>query len=139
MSTTTTHPVQEGQRYRRMLLGLYAVAVVGFGAGVLLDQFLAGLVVYSLGALGGVVATLYLEFWSPVQLLDERDRRVHERASHAVVNLFAYVGLPTFVGLFLLDATGTYAFGPTASGVLYAFSGFYLVWGAAYVVLRRRT
>ncbi|PSQ14212.1 hypothetical protein BRD02_10070 [Halobacteriales archaeon QS_8_69_73] len=40
-------------------------------------------------------------------------------------NLFAYVGLPAFIGLFLADATDIYEFGATAIGAPYAFSAFY--------------
>ena len=55
------------------------------------------------------------------------------------MNLFAYVGLPAFIGLFLADATGVYEFSATATGALYAFSAFYLVWGAVYALVRSRS
>ena len=138
-NNTSRHPVQRGQQYRRAILGVFAVAVVGLAVGIALDRQLAGLVVYAAGCLTGVAGTLYLEYLSPVELYDERGRRHAERASDAVVNLFAYVGLPAFIGLFLADATGVYEFGATATGALYAFSAFYLVWGAVYVAVRLRS
>jgi uncharacterized membrane protein len=136
---SSTHPVQRGQRYRRALVALTVVGVGSFFVGAQFDQFLAGLVVYAIAALGLVLVSLYAQFSDHVQLMDERDRRLHEQASHAVVNVFAYVGIPTFVGIFLLDATGRYPMGPTVTGVLYAFSAFYLVWGLAYVSYRYRS
>ena len=138
-NTTSRHPVQRGQQYRRAILGAFAVAVVGLAVGIALDRQLARLVVYAAGCLTGVAGTLYLEYLSPVELYDERGRRHAERASNAVVNLFAYVGLPAFIGLFLADATGVYELGATAAGALYAFSAFYLVWGAVYVLVRFRS
>ena len=138
-NTTSRHPVQRGQQYRRAILGVFTVAVVGLAVGIALDRQLAGLVIYAAGYLAGVAGTLYLQYLSPVELYDERGRRHAERASNAVVNLFAYVGLPAFIGLFLADATGVYEFGATATGALYAFSAFYLVWGAVYALVRSRS
>ena len=126
-NTTSRHPVQRGQQYKRAILGVFTVAVVGLAVGIALDRQLAGLVIYAAGCLTGVAGTPYLEYLSPVELYDERSRRHAERASNAVVNLFAYVGLPAFIGLFLANATGVYEFGATATGALYAFSAFYLV------------
>ncbi|WP_335999634.1 DUF2178 domain-containing protein [Halorientalis halophila] len=136
---STTHPIQRGQKYKRAILGLFAVAFAGFIAGLVLDQMVAGLAVYGVAAVAGVALTLYVQFGSSVRLLDEREQRIEERASHAVINLFAYVGVPTFATLFLLEATGYYEFGPTVSGVLYAFSAIYLVWGLLFTLLRYRT
>ena len=138
-NTTSRHPVQRGQQYKRAILGVFTVAVVGLAVGIALNRQLAGLVVYAAGCLTGVAGTLYLEHFSPVELYDERGRRHAERASNAVVNLFAYVGLPAFIGLFLADATGVYELGATATGALYAFSAFYLVWGAVYALVRSRS
>lgn len=134
-----THSIQRGQRYRRLIMGGMAVGVVAFLAGMLLDQVLAGLVVYAVAGVGGVAALLYLRFLSPVELTDERQVRLQERASNAVVCLFAYAGVPVWIGVFLLDATGHYEIGPTVAGSLYTFGTFYLVLGAVYLALWLRS
>ena len=138
-NTTSHHPAQRGRRYGRLLLGVFIVAVAGLAVGFAVDRRLAGLVVYAVGCGVGVAGTLYLEYLSPVELYDERGRRQSERASNATVTLFAYVGLPAFIGLFLADAAGLYEVGPTVVGALYAFSAFYLVWGAVSTVVRLRS
>jgi uncharacterized membrane protein len=137
--TSSTHPVRKGQRYKRLLLGLVGFGVVALFVGIGIGQNFAGLVVYAAAALGATGLTLYGQFSESVTLLDERDRRLHERASNAVVSLFSYVGLPTVVVLYLLDATGRYVIGPTVWGAIYAFSAFFLLWGAVYMVFRLRS
>jgi len=134
-----THPVRKGQQYKRALLGLVAIGVVAMFVGVEVGRNFAGLVVYSVAALGAVALTLYGQFSDSVTLMDERDRRLHERASNAVVSLFSYVGVPTVVALYLLDATGRFVIGPTIWGAIYGFSAFYLLWGVVYVAFRLRT
>jgi len=136
---TSTHPVRRGQRYKRAILGLFAAGIVGFFTGMVVDQYLAGLVIYTVACLAGIAGTLYLQFGTSIQLYDEREQRVAQRASQAVVNVVAYVMLPVFIGIFLLDATGRYTMGSTVEGVLYAFSAFYLLWGVAFVIYNHRT
>ena len=139
LNTTPRHPARRRRRYGRAILWTFTLAVAGLAVGFVVDRQLAGLVVYAVGCLVGTAATLYLEYFSSVELYDERARRQSERASNAVVVLFAYVGLPALIGLFFADTAGVYEFGPTAAGVLYAFSAFYLVWGVIYVAVRLRS
>lgn len=135
---TTTNPVRRGQRYRRLITGVFGVAIAGYVAGVLVGETLLGLVVYAVAALVGIGACLFVQFGSSVSLLDERQRRLHERASHAVVNVLVYVGVPAWIAVFLADATGQYTIGPTVAGALYAFSAFAIAWGVAYTIVRYR-
>ncbi|WP_246987515.1 DUF2178 domain-containing protein [Halorientalis marina] len=135
---SSTHPVRKGQRYKRLLLGLVAFGVVALFVGIGIVQNFAGLVVYA-AALGATGLTLYGQFSESITFSDERERRLNERASNAVVSLFSYVGLPTVVVLYLLDATGRYVVGPTVWGAIYAFSAFYLLWNAVYVAFRVRS
>lgn len=135
---TETPPIRRGQRYRRLVLGVFAVGIVGLLAGMALEQTLAGLVVYSVTAFAGIAATLYVSYGTSIPLQDERERRLYERASHATVNLLAYVGVPLVIGVYLLGATGQYEIGPTLVGAIYAFSGFGLLWGAVYATYRLR-
>lgn len=121
------------------MLGLVAVGVVALFVGIEIDRRLAGLIVYAVGALGALAVTLYAQFSDSITFMDERDRRLHERASNVTVSVVSYVGLPTIVALYLLDATGRYAIPPTVWGGIYALSAFYLLWGVVYLGLRYRT
>lgn len=133
---THDHPIQRGKRYNRIIVAVFAVGVVAFFVGMALDRYLAGLVVYAVAGLSGIAALLYLRFASSVQLGDERDRRLHERTSGTVLTLLTYVGLPSIIGLYLLDATDTYVIGPTLWGAIFAYAGLYLVWGVVYTIYR---
>ena len=135
---STTHPIRRGKKYKRLLLGLVAVGVVAFVGGIAIDQYLAGLVVYAVGALGAIAITLYGQFSDSITFLDERDRQFHEQASHTTISLVSNVGLPTIVVLYLLDATGRYAISPTVWGGIVTLSGFYLLWGGVYLYYRYR-
>ncbi|MFB6141878.1 MAG: hypothetical protein ABEJ30_00885 [Halorientalis sp.] len=139
MMTTQDHPARKGQRYNRIIMAVLAVAVLALFAGTAIGRTFAGLVVYAVACFGGVAALVYLQFGTSVQLGDERDRRLHDRASGALVMLVAYLGLPVIVGLYLLDATGYYTIPPVVWGAIYALSGLYLAWGAVYAVVRYRT
>jgi len=134
--TTQQTPIQRGQKYKRLMLGLVAIGVVAFLGGMAIDQYLAGLIVYAVGALGAIVITLYAQFSDSITFLDERDQRLHERASHATVSVVSNVGLPTIVVLYLLDATGRYAIPSTVWGGILTLSAFYLLWGVVYVYYR---
>ena len=135
---TETPPIRKGQRYRRLVLGVFALGIVALLGGMVVDQTLAGLVVYAAAAAAGILATLYLDYGTAIPLYDEREIRLYERASHATINLLAYVGLPIVIGIYLLDATGQYDIGPTLAGVIYAYSALGLLWGAVYLVYRLR-
>lgn len=135
---TEIPPIRKGQRYRRLVIGVFTLGIAALVVGMLVDQTLAGLVIYAAAAFTGILTTLYLEFGTAIPLYDEREVRLYERASHATINLLAYVGLPVVIGLYLLDATGQYAIGPTLAGGIYAYSALGLLWGAVYVVYRLR-
>jgi len=121
------------------MLGLVVIGVASLFVGIETERRLAGLSVYALTALATLALTLYGQASDRVTMLDERDRRLHERASHTVVSVVSYAGLPAVVALYLLDATGRYIIGPTVWGVIYGFSAFYLVWGVVYLYHRSRS
>ena len=136
---TTTRPIQKGQRYNRIIMAVFAVGVLSFFAGMILDRYVVGLVVYSIAGLSGVAALLYLQFVSSVKLTDERQQRLSERASDTLVTLGAMVGLPAVIGLYLFEASGYYTISPFLWGAISAFGGSYLLWGAIYAVYRYRS
>lgn len=136
---TTTHPVQTGKQYRRVIFGLFAIGIVSLLGGLFLDQSLAGLVIYAVTVLGGVGLTFFVQFGSPAKLQDEREYKLGRRASHITFQLFGYLGLFSFVALFLLDAIGQYALTTRTTTLLYAYAVISLTWGGIYTVLRFRS
>jgi uncharacterized membrane protein len=136
---TTTRPIQKGKRYRRLIYGLFTIAIVSFFIGMLIEQFLAGLVVYTVTGVGGIALTFYLQHRSSVSLEDEREQELGRRASSITFQLFGYLGLFAFITLFFLDALGRYSLSGTAETLLYAYAVITLTWGAIYTVLRYRS
>jgi uncharacterized membrane protein len=136
---TATHPANRGQHYKRLTIVLVAIGMASLLIGIEIGRNLAGLVGYAVCVLGILVVTLYGQFSDSVTLMDERERRLHERASNATVSLVSYVGLPSVVTLYLLDATGRYVIGPTLWGTIWALSAFYLLWGGVYTLFRLRS
>lgn len=135
----TEHPIQRGQRYNRIIMAVFGVGVLAFFVGMAIDQTAAGLVVYAVSGVVGVVATLYLQFVSSTKLGDERDRRLHERTSGTVSSVVAYVGLPAVIGLYLADEFTAYTISSTLWGAIYALSALYLLWGVVYLGYRYRS
>lgn len=136
---TTTHSIQRGKRYRRLIYGLIAFGVISLLGGMALDRSLAGLVVYAIAVVVAVGTIVYVRFWSPISLADERECELERRASYLTVQLFGFLGLFAFIALLLLDATGYRPLGATAETLLYAYAGITLTWGAIYVALRYRS
>ncbi|WP_435194850.1 DUF2178 domain-containing protein [Natronomonas sp. EA1] len=135
---TTTNPVQSGRRYRRLFFGIITIGVVAFLAAMLVGQFLAGLVVYTVAVVAGFALFFYVRFSDSLAMGDERENELERRASHLTFELFGYGGLFTFITLFFLDATGRYTLDGPAETLLYAFAVVSLGWGLVYAVLRVR-
>jgi len=135
----TSASIRTGKRYRRVIIGLFAIGVLSLIAGEAVGYSLAGLVVYAVTVLTGVCMCLYLHFGTAIPLQDERERGLERRASNTTIYLFAYLGLPAFISLFLLDATGYYRMGPTAEVLLNGFAVLYLTWGGIYALFRYRS
>ena len=134
----TTNPVRQGRRYRRLILGLVTVGIASLFAGIAVEQSLAGLVVYAVAVVGAMATTAFGRYRSSVTLGDERERELERRASHVTFQLFGYLGLFTFIALFLLDATGRHSIEGATETLLYAYSVISLTWGAIYLGLRYR-
>jgi len=136
---TTATSIQTGKRYRRAIVALFAVGIVSFLVGEYVGQSFAGLVVYAVTVLTGTAMCLYVQFGSSVPLQDERERGIERRASNVTIYLLAYLGLPAFITLFLLEEVGRYSMGPTVETLLSGFAVLYLTWGAVYLLLRYRS
>ncbi|GAA0674050.1 DUF2178 domain-containing protein [Natronoarchaeum mannanilyticum] len=118
---------------------LFAVGIAALLVGMTIGRDLAGIVVYALAVIGGDGATVYLQFGSAVTLQDEREAELARSASNITFQLYGFLGLFAFVGLFLLDALGRPSIGPTVETLLYAYAAITLTWGAICTALRYRT
>lgn len=131
-----TKPIQKGQRYNRIIIAVFIIGIVSLFVGVSIDQRLAGLIIYSITGLTGIIALLYLKFSSSVRLADEREQRLHEQASGTLITIVAFVGLPVVIALYLLDATGYYTISPFQWGIITGVGALYLLWGAIYAIIK---
>jgi len=134
----TTTALDRGKRYRRLVLGLVAVGVVGLLGATAIDRAPVGVAVYVLAVAGALAATLYGQLSDGVTLGDERSRRFERRASDLTFKLFGYLGLFAFVGVMILDTTGAYTVSTTVATLWQAYGVIALTWGAIYTVLRYR-
>lgn len=135
----TTSPIRSGRRYRRAIIGLVLVGSAALLGGLAADQSLPGLVVYAVAAVAAVGLTVAGRLRESVVLGDEREAQLERRASHVVFQVFGYLGLFGFVALFLLDATGRYAFPDVARPLLRAYAVICLSWLGVYAILRFRS
>lgn len=135
---TSTTSLERGRRYRRLVLGLVAVGVVGLLAATAVDQAPVGVAVYVLAVAGALGATVYGQLSDGVTLGDERSRQLERQASDLTIKLFGYLGLFAFVGVMILDTIGAYTVSTTVGILWQAYGVIALTWGAIYVVLRYR-
>jgi len=119
--------------------GLFGIGIAALLVGTAIGRDLAGIVVYAVAVIGGIGATFYLQFGTSVSLQDEREEELALRASNVTFQLYGFLGLFAFVGLFLLDALGRPSIGPAVETLLYAYAVITLTWGAVYTALRNRT
>jgi uncharacterized membrane protein len=121
------------------MIGLVAVGVAALLVGTAIGRELPGLVVYAATVVGAFAIVAYGRLSDGIALEDEREAELERRASHLTVTLVGFPALFVFVALFLLDATGRMTFPAVAEPLLYAYSVFFLAWGAVYGVLRFRS
>lgn len=136
--TTTASPIQRGKEYCRRSWIAYGIGITALFLGVMFDQLLAGLVIYTAASLAGMAVSYYAHRNDSVKVTDEREEQLALRASHFTFWLYGYLGLFSFIALALLDATGTYEFPAVAEPLLYAYSAVVLTWGGVFTLLKRR-
>ncbi|QGN07784.1 DUF2178 domain-containing protein [Halorhabdus sp. CBA1104] len=135
--TTTNGPKLTRQRYRGLVYGIAAVAILGFLAGFVLDQHLAGAVVYMLGAwLGGGIA-VGAPLWSDRTLQDERDYHLHNRASGLLVGITMVLGLSLLPALYVLDAGDIVEISGVVSGIVLTLSALFLLYGVCFGIAKQ--
>ncbi|MFC7070859.1 DUF2178 domain-containing protein [Halobaculum lipolyticum] len=128
MTETVAAPtVARRRRYKRLLYGSVAVAVVANVALRLLSYPVAAEATYLLGILA------FVAVWrlSPVTLFDERDEELERRASTITLSVAAVVLIVGASGARALSALGVYEAPPVVAGVLYGYVGLFVVFALA--------
>ena len=134
MPTTPSVGTADPRTYRRASTVAYAVGIVAFLAGLAAGRPIAGLVVY----LAGFGAGLAIPSLSPRTVYDERDEELAGITNGIVVSVVGYGGFAVFVGAFAAEQFGSFTMSSELLAVFYAWSAFWLVWGATYLFVRAR-
>lgn len=123
------------QRYRRLFYASIAVAVGGFLAGIYLGYPLVGVTVYW----AGILAMLGVWKGTALQLFDEREIALEERASRDSLNLLAFPLILVVPALSVLQEIGYFEITPRLSGMIWGMLTPYVVFGVVYAVYRYRS
>lgn len=126
------------QRYRGVVYGIVAVAILALLAGLVFDHHLAGTVVYMFGAwiAGGIAVGA--PAWSDRVLQDERDYELHNRASGLLVGIAMVVGLSVLPALYVLDTGDIVDISGVVSGVVLTLSTLFLLYGVCFGIVKRQ-
>jgi len=139
-TVTSTHDTsgQARRRYRLLVYGIVAAGVIGLFTGVLLEQRLAGTVVYLVAAWVGGGITFLAPRVSDATLQDERDYELHNRASGLTVGILTVVGLGTVPALYVLDAGGQFDIPETVWGAIWLGSSLFVLYAVCLGIVKRR-
>ncbi|EMA35461.1 DUF2178 domain-containing protein [Halobiforma nitratireducens] len=126
------------QAYERLVWGLTLVGCLGLFAGIVVDERLVGTVVYLVAVWIVMGVTFGYPYATDETILDERDTRLHNRASGLTIGIVAMATLSTVPALYVLDAGGYLTIGATLWGAIYAVSALAFLYGACYTIVSRR-
>ncbi|WEL22796.1 DUF2178 domain-containing protein [Halorhabdus sp. BNX81] len=126
------------QRYRGLVYGIAAVAILALLAGLAVGQHLAGTVVYMVGAwfAGGIAVVGPV--WSDRTLQDERDYELHNRASGLLIGITMVVGLSVLPAVYVLDAGDVLEISGVVSGIVLTLSALFLLYGVCFGIVKRQ-
>lgn len=123
------------RRYRRLYYGSVAVAVGGFLAADYLGYPLVGIAIYW----AGIVAMVGVWKGTALELFDEREVALEERATRTALNLLAFVLILVVPALTVLQEIGAFEITPRMSGMIWGLLTPYIVFAVVYVVYRLRS
>lgn len=123
------------RRYRRLFYASLLAGVVGLFVANRIGYPLVGIGVYWAGILGMIAV------WkgTTLELFDEREVALEERASRTALNLLAFVLIAAVPGLTALQEVGYYEISPRLSGAIWGLLTPYVVFGVVYAVYRLRS
>jgi hypothetical protein len=126
------------QTYRQLVYGFVGIGILGLLAGMVLEQYLVGTVVYLVGGwIGGAIAFLAPRY-SDATLQDERDYDLHNRASGLTMLVAMGIGMGVVPALYVLDAGGYIDPSGAPTGAVLTASALFLLYGVCYGVAKRR-
>jgi uncharacterized membrane protein len=138
VSIDTDRPGRARRLYYRVVYAIAAVAIVGLLAGMAVGRELIGTIIYCVGVwLGSGIAFLAPRL-TDVPLQDERDTELYNRASGLTLGVLFVGGLSVIPVIYVLEAAGSIETPPEVTGAILLASGLFLVWGAAYGIVKRR-
>ncbi|SDQ24846.1 DUF2178 domain-containing protein [Natronobacterium texcoconense] len=138
MLPTASSPERTRRRYERLVYGIFAIAIVGLLAGLVIGQQLAGTAIYLVGVWLGAVVAYLVPTVSNVRFYDERDERLVERASSLTMSVAFVVGISIVPALYVLGAAGYVTITETMWGGIYVASALFLLWGLCYGIVTHR-
>ena len=128
---TTTH---DPLTYRRLSTACFLFAGIVLFVGSLADYLYVGIVAYVVLAIAGFA----VRHTANATLFDERDRRLHDRASGSAIRIISHTGIiliPAVVGLAVAEYI---TLSPEWFGFMMAFPALMGVYSAAYGYHRYR-
>ncbi|WP_251342998.1 DUF2178 domain-containing protein [Haloplanus halophilus] len=116
---------------------MIGVGILGLLVGMVIDRYLAGTVVYLLGAwIGGGIAFAAPRV-SDSRLQDERDYELHNRASGLAMGITMALGIGIVPPLYVLDAGGYVELTGAAGGGILVASALFLLYGFCFGLVQR--
>jgi len=124
--------------YYRVVYAIFGIAILGLLAGITFGQELTGTIIYCGGAWIGSGITFLAPKLTDVPLQDERDTDLYNRASGLTLGVLFVLGLSVIPAIYVLEAAGHIETPPEVNGMILLASGLFLLWGAAYGIVKRR-
>src|SRR6056297_2150283 len=124
--------------YYRVVYAILAIAIVGLLAGMATGRELIGTIIYCAGAWIGSGIAFIAPKLTDVPLQDERDTELYNRASGLTLGVLFVLGLSVIPAIYVLEAAGRIDPPPQVNGMILLASGLFLLWGAAYGIVKRR-
>jgi len=122
MTTITTR--LEPATYRRSTLAFGLAAGLCLAVGSSLERPLLGVGLYTVG----MTAAAVLPYAVDVRLFDERDDRIHRRASGLTLALFGWLSALVYPSLVVLAGTDHFSWGPASVAVAWTTTLVYGVY-----------
>ncbi|ELY93010.1 hypothetical protein C482_20086 [Natrialba chahannaoensis JCM 10990] len=125
--------------YERAVWGLVGIGCLGLLAGILLEEQLIGTATYLVTVWAAMIVAVVVPYVSDTKLADERDERLHNRASGMTIGIAAMVGIGIVPALYVLGAGNYMTISARIWGGIYLFSGLGLLYVACYMIVSRHS
>ena len=126
--------IAQRKRYRWGYFGSVVAAVIGLWVASLAGYPIVGVLLYWTG-----IGTMFVLFFrAPVQLFDERDQRLEQRAASLTINTIGIAGIVAIPGAVALEEAGFVDLPAWTAGAGLGFVGLFAVFAIYMVILSRR-